>query len=508
MRRLRGHTGWSAWGWTLVGCASVALALAWYAVRSPFHFAVHTLNADASNLALADQLGVDTIVQLFSWREIEPTQGEFHWQFPDEVVRGAEHYDLNLVVRIDQQPAWASTAPLSVNGPPNDLSDYAEFVGKVAERYRGRVLGYVIWNEPNLAREWGGRSPDAAGYVAMLREAYRVIKEADPGALVVSAGLAPTNDQGSEALDDRLYLQAMYAAGAAPYFDVLGAHPYGFEYPPDDPRGAHDGLNLARIMDLRDIMVRNGDRKKPVWATELGWTTEGAGAASWQQVTPAQQAAFLTGAFGRARREWPWLKLMAVWNLGGEHHPEWRGYSLLDSGGEPRPAFFALEHLSRGSPSLALRRVVERLRVWLGRQLMANPSRYPVLAEDAVIHLGDSEFSQPWMPLYGNRNPSTVWEGTVWVDDPGTQDWHLTLRVMQSNVWGNYIWVNGYRLEPPFPPEDFSGAWVSQTLTVPPGLLRRGPNQVQLTIGRTLPLVQVDRFAWDDLQIKDIVLWR
>jgi hypothetical protein len=31
---------------------------------------------------------------------------------------------------------------------------------------------------------------------------------------------------------------------------------------------------------------------------------------------------------------------------------------------------------------------------------------------------------------------------------------------------------------------------------------------VRVTIGRTLPLVQLNRFAWDDLQIKDIELWR
>jgi hypothetical protein len=37
--------------------------------------------------------------------------------------------------------------------------------------------------------------------------------------------------------------------------------------------------------------------------------------------------------------------------------------------------------------------------------------------------------------------------------------------------------------------------------------LRPGANHVRVTISRTLPLVQINRFAWDDLQIKDVVLW-
>jgi polysaccharide biosynthesis protein PslG len=481
-------------------------ALSWLAARSSFHYAIHTLDADARNLALTRQLGADTIVQLFSWRQIEPTRDQYHWQFPDEVVQGAEFYGLDLVVRIDQHPAWASSATTEVDAPPDNPADYALFVKTVAQRYRGRVLGYIIWNEPNLAREWGGRSPDPGAYVNLLRVAHQAIKEADPGALVVSAGLAPNNDRTATALDDRVYLQEMYAAGAAPYFDVLGAHPYGFAYSPDDPHGAHDGFNLARLLDLRDIMVRNGDRAKAVWATELGWTTEATGAAAWQQVTPAQQAEFLTGAYRRARREWPWLKMIAVWNLGGQDHAEWRGYSLLDAGGRPRPAFDAFRRLAAGTARLRPARIASMARTLTSR--LSAPSRYPVLAADAVIHLGDSEFSQPWMPLYGDRNPSTAWEGTVWVGDPGSGAWYLTLRLMQGNVWGNQVWVNGRSLEPAFPPEDFTGAWVSWRARVPAGLLRPGPNQVRVTISRTLPLVQVNRFAWDDLQIKDVVLAR
>ena len=473
--------------------------------RRQLRYAVHTLPADARTLALVRDLGFDTVVQLFSWRQIEPTRGEYHWQYPDEVVRGAEYYGLELVIRLDQHPRWASRAPITLNAPPDNLSDYANFVARVAARYRERVRAYVIWNEPNLAREWGGRPPDPEGYVALLRTAYRAIKAADPNALVVSAGLAPTNQRDDEALDDRIYLERMYQAGARAYFDVLGAHPYGFAYPPDDPYGAHDGLNLARLEDLRAIMIRYGDADKPIWATELGWTVEPRGENAWQAVSPEQQAAYLVGAFQRARRDWPWLELVAVWNLGGERHPAWRGYSLLDPEGRPRPAYHALRRMRKGGRPPALGEFLARLRQE-ATDRWGRP-RYQVLAEDVVIHLGDSDFSRPWWPLYGGRNPSTAWEGTFYIRHPGSRPWRLTMRIMQSNVWDNYVWINGRRLEPP-PPEDYSGSWVSYTWEIAPEMLRPGPNRIAVTIGRTPPLLQTTRFVWDDIQIQDVILWR
>jgi hypothetical protein len=494
------------------GLAGLALLLAMAAVigvtwrQTRLRAAVHLLDTRPETLALAADAGFDTVVQLFSWRDIEPTEGQYHWQEPDEIVAGAEYYGLDLIVRLDQHPAWASDAPLSLNAPPDDVADFARFISAVATRYRGRVIAYVIWNEPNLAQDWGGQAPDPTTYVAMLHAAYGAVKEADPKALVVSAGLAPTNENSAAAMDDRLYLEAMYRAGAAPFFDVLGAHPYGFAYPPDDPAGAHEGLNMARLEDLRRVMVHYGDRATPVWATEAGWTTRPAEAAAWQRVTPPQQAEYLSAAFRRARLDWPWLHLLTVWNLGGEAHPDWGGYSLLEPDGTTKPAYRTLSALNRSDNS---RRRAQGLALTIRRQAaQLRPEKSQVLASDAVVHLGDTDFSEPWMPLYGVRSPSTVWTGAAYVIAPHSRPWRLTLRVMQSNVWGNHIWVNGRRLTPQFPVGDFSGSWVSLTWDVPVGVLRAGPNEVRVEIGRTLPLIQASGFAWDDLQLKDIRLWQ
>jgi hypothetical protein len=299
-----------------------------------------------------------------------------------------------------------------------------------------------------------------------------------------------------------LFLLEMIEAGALGCFDVLAAHPYGFDHPPDAPEDSARGLNFARVAALRQIMVANGATDKPIWATEMGWAVAPGATAGYATVSLEQQADYLVGAFQRAQREWPWLQMLAVWNLGGESHPEWNGFSLLAPDGSPRPAYLALQKLNApaGQPAT----VLTGLRSALSRP-NANTA-VPVLAPDTVVHLGDSQFSEPWMPLYNNRNPSTNWHGTFYLDDPGTKPWRLTIRAMQSNVRGNTVWINGQRLEPPLGTADFSGSWVSYNWELPPSLLQVGANAIEVVINRTLPLLQDTRFAWDDLQIKDIVL--
>ena len=373
------------------------LAASWLALSNgdklatcPTVAAVHTLRADDEMLRLASEGGFDAVVQVFSWLEIEPTRQEWHWEYPDFVVRAAEHYGLDLIVRLDGLPTWAADS--AAVGQIGNLSyDYAAFASTVAQRYRGQIKGYIVWNEPNLAKEWGGRPPDPAAYTEMLRRAYEAIKAADPEATVVSAGLASTNHQDAEAMDDRMFLEAMYQAGAGAYFDALGAHPYGFAYPPDDPRGAHDGLNLARLLDLRAIMEAHGDGDKPIWVTELGWTTAGVGEGSWLTVTPQQQADYLAGAWRRALTdEMAWVQVFTVWNLSQGLPPtdEMAGYSLLGESGEPKPAYHTLRTELNRRWGHRLARWVDRTQASL---LGPVPSVVPILAADEAVHLGDSE---------------------------------------------------------------------------------------------------------------------
>jgi hypothetical protein len=267
------------------------------------------------------------------------------------------------------------------------MNAYLDFVETVARRYHGRVWAYIIWNEPNLSLEWGA-PPDPEAYAYLLQQAYSAIKQADPSALVISAGLAPTNEQSERALDDRLYLERMLQAGALPCLDALGAHPYGFAYPPDDPRGKHDSLNMNRLLDLQAILAAEGGGATPIWATEIGWTTDAVGEESWLAVTPQQQADYLVRAWEMAGDAFPTLEVLTVWNLSTGLAPEDEkaGYSLLAQDGTPKPAFAALQ---AALGSTARTPTVDPWATW--DRLFAPPAPVAILARDEEVHLGDSE---------------------------------------------------------------------------------------------------------------------
>ena len=60
--------------------------------------------------------------------------------------------------------------------------------------------------------------------------------QADPNAVIISAGLAQTLETGPRNVSDLIFLQQMYDAGAKNYFDILAVMNYGLFTGPGDTR--------------------------------------------------------------------------------------------------------------------------------------------------------------------------------------------------------------------------------------------------------------------------------
>ena len=281
------------------------------------------------DLGLVRDAGFDWVKQTFAWRDIELEKGRYDWSRADDVVFLAGHFGLKLMVRLDRDPFWDRAYPDGpgiASGPPKNLRNFTEFCGVIAARYRGKVAAYQVWNEPNLAREWGGRAPNPAEYVDMLRGCYAAIKQADAGALVISAGLAPTGNGPPEAMPDTEYLAGMYEAGAAPYFDLLGLHAPGFRAPPeaspDDVAGSKEWggqrfFAFRHVEDMRAAMARYGDAHKQVAILEFGWTTDRVNPSyAWFAVDEELKADYMVRAYQYAREHWrPWIGPMIALSL-------------------------------------------------------------------------------------------------------------------------------------------------------------------------------------------------
>jgi len=318
---------------------------------------------------LVHDMGFTTVKQEFSWRDIEgQVKGEYDWYRPDLLVDMAQKVGLKLVVRLDQQPLWSVRSlpdeQITSSQPPVNYQDFGDFCGALAARYKGRITAYQVWNEPNLSREWGGRTPNPAEYVDLLRVCYEAIKAADPAAIVISAGLAPTGTQPPEALPDIDFLQGMYDAGAAAYFDVLGVHAPGYKAPPEtdpavaaDPASGYGGgrwFAFRHVEDMRAVMVANGDGHKQVAILEMGWMLhqELFSSYTWHGVTEQEQADYLVRAYQYAAQHWqPWIGLMttvyiADYDWQPETHEQW-WWSIVLPNGTPRLAYYALRDMEK-----------------------------------------------------------------------------------------------------------------------------------------------------------------
>ncbi len=293
-------------------------------------------------IRLIAEAGIQWIRQEFAWEDIEiHGKGDFEdrrhephkpaWEKYDHIVDLAEKYDLKIMARLSNPPAWtrALTDTVGAFAPPDDLTDYGDFVQTVVSRYRGRIPAYQIWNEPNIYPEWGEYPISAEEYTALLKEGYSRVKAADPEAIVVMGALAATIELdrvrrydanggliSPGGLSDVLFLQQMYRAGAAPYFDVLAMQGYGLWSGPTDRRMQPRVLNFSRPLYIRDVMVRNGDAHKPIWLSELGWNVvppESGIPPVYGQVTLEQQGRYAVLAYERMQREWPWLGVGFYW---------------------------------------------------------------------------------------------------------------------------------------------------------------------------------------------------
>ncbi len=293
------------------------------------------------------EMGADTIVEFFPWAYVEPREGQFNWTQADRIIDHARTQGIRVIARMGLVPEWARPDETTFNYlPAKSYDDFARFVARFADRYAGVVDHIIIWNEPNLAFEWGGQPPDPVAYVDMLKAVYTPTHKANPDVVILAGALAPTLEPlGSpHGLNDLIYLESMYEAGAADYFDALAIHTYGLTHPATDPP-AEDALNFRRAELVYAIMARYAE--KPVYITESGWNDH----PRWTKaVRPSQRIAQTLNAFTWAGENWPWVDQLCIWVM---RYPRWENnyrdnFTLVTPEFQRKPIYYAIQAYARG----------------------------------------------------------------------------------------------------------------------------------------------------------------
>ncbi len=285
------------------------------------------------DLNLMQEAGFHWVKQAFAWETIEGAgKGQYDWSVADRAVTHVNAANIKLLARLSSDPEltnfWAGH-------PPQNADNFADFAYAVA-RYNctpqavGCIQAYQVWNEPNLAREWGNNRPNPAQYAEFLRKAYAAIKRGNPNAIVINAGMAPTGDNNEIAMPDDVFYDGMYQAmggNSSGYFDMLGVHGAGFAAPPElDPAvaasdqryGGYRFFAFRHVEDIRRIMEQYGDGGKKIVLLEFGWTYDPVNPSyRWHGadagITDMVQAEYLQRAYEYAAANWqPWIGLMSL----------------------------------------------------------------------------------------------------------------------------------------------------------------------------------------------------
>ncbi|MFD7012386.1 hypothetical protein [Rhodococcus jostii] len=285
-------------------------------------------------------LGATSIRLPITWAFVEPEQGVFDWSKVDRIVGAAEQRNLSILGMIAYSPGWAAvpgaTGLSALAAEPSSPALFGQFAGRVAERYRGRIAAYEVWNEPN-SRLFFAPAPDPVAYTDLLKAAYRQIKDHDPAALVVGGAITSVVDSPifMNAVD---FARGMYDAGAQGHFDALSFHPYhrstGFAAGtiwPESP--------IRQLIDIRQVMVQHGDRDKKIWATEYGLPSA---------EVPGATASALIANFLTTWQELPYggpVYLFEIIDRGsGSADPE-HTFGLLTSDFVPKLTYLAAQHV-------------------------------------------------------------------------------------------------------------------------------------------------------------------
>lgn len=288
------------------------------------------------------------------WFEAEPVSGALDLSRYDALIAAAAERGIRVLPFVCGTPPWIAPDPAR---PPLGSAParraWATFLRRLVARYgpgggfwdarakRLPIRSWQIWNEPNFKLFWRPR-PSPRGYARMLKISARAIRREDPGAQIVTGGVAPVGG----GFLPWVFLRRLYGVpGVRGSFDAAAVHPYATSV----------GRMRAQVSDARTIMDEAGDAGTPLVVSEFGVASQG-----------AVESAFVLGERGQAGFAHDALRLLLAkrraWRIAGAYWFTWQdgaaadphcafceGAGLLDRAGRPKPAWWAFRGVAAGA---------------------------------------------------------------------------------------------------------------------------------------------------------------
>ncbi len=209
-------------------------------------FAHHELGIQPELFDSMKEAGVCWMRTDFHWGLIEPERGKFDFSIYDNIVDSLSNRGIKVLGILSYNARKERDAA-------NDTKEWAEYIKKTVEHFKGRVDCWEFVNEPDLHLKGDSAVAD---YVKALKTTSKIVHTVNPSAKLLIAGFA---DPASA------FAKAVIAECSAEDFDIMNFHSYPAPRPPEK-------VLAEKIKSARESMgMSTGE--KPIWITEIGSTT-------------------------------------------------------------------------------------------------------------------------------------------------------------------------------------------------------------------------------------------
>lgn len=154
-----------------------------------------------------------------------------------------------------------------------EINNWIAFLNSLNWVIQNRYI--IIGNEPNHAKEWGGKI-DPASYASYLDEFAVKLHEASPDYFVLPAGLDASAKNTINTMDETLFLRKMLMAEPNLFDKIDGWTSHSYPNPDFSGSEYDEGKGSIMTYDWELTYLKSLDitKKLPVFITETGWSNQ------------------------------------------------------------------------------------------------------------------------------------------------------------------------------------------------------------------------------------------
>ena len=245
-------------------------------------------------LELASNMGLDWLAIDVDWARHWPALDQpADFSRLDYILQIARQKQISILLTLTHAPTWAITETGPEPGFTNAL------LQSILTVYSDVIQAVELFPGANTTAGWGV-APNPQAYLTMLQTVRQGCDAAGKAIYLVASVEPLSNNSADGSMDDRIFLENLYALGGMAYIPIIGIHYPDVMGAPMSDQSERYPIVLRHYEEIRAMMLQYQHQHGMIWITSFTWPTTGTADPSdplTLPVTPAHQAQWVNQAF-------------------------------------------------------------------------------------------------------------------------------------------------------------------------------------------------------------------